>query len=127
MRWRKRNGQICYSILLSTLEPNEVMQLLGESSKLKSDSEAILIAYARLYDEGGGTIEIEIKESKQGLGLTKRNKKRYAAQQMLMLLSALAHNVIVWAKQWLVSESPRLERYGVPRIVRDALHLSSFI
>jgi hypothetical protein len=46
---------------------------------------------------------------------------------MLMLLSALAHNVIVWAKQWLVSESPRLERYGVPRIVRDVLHLSGFI
>jgi len=127
MKWRKRNGQICYSILVSTLEPDEVRQLLGESGKLKSDSEAILIAYARLYDERGGAIEIEIKESKQGLGITKRNKKRYAAQQMLMLLSALAHNVVVWAKQWLVSESPRLMRYGVPRIVRDVLHLSGFV
>jgi hypothetical protein len=127
MKWRKRNGQICYSILVSTLEPDEMRQLLGESGKLKSDSEAILIAYARLYDERGGSIEIEIKESKQGLGITKRNKKRYAAQQMLMLLSAVAHNVVVWAKQWLVSESPRLMRYGVPRIVRDVLHLSGFI
>jgi hypothetical protein len=127
MRWRKRNGQICYSILLSTLEPNEVMQLLGESGRLKHDSKEILIAYASLYDERGGAVEIEIKESKQGLGLTKRNKKRYAAQQMLMLLSSLAHNVVVWAKKWLVGESPRLERYGVPRIVRDVLHLSGFI
>lgn len=127
MKWRKRNGQICYSILLSTLEPNEVIQLLGESDKLKHNSQAVLIAYARLYDERGGTIEIEIKEDKQGLGLTKRNKKRYAAQQMLMLLSTLAHNVVVWAKQWLACESPRLVRFGVPRIVRDVLHLSGFI
>jgi hypothetical protein len=36
MKWRKRNGQICYSILLSTLEPSEVRQLLGESGKLKA-------------------------------------------------------------------------------------------
>jgi hypothetical protein len=127
MKWRKKNGQICYSILLSTLEPDEVMQLLGEPSQLKHNSQDVLVAYARLYDERGGAVEIEIKESKQGLGLTKRNKKRYAAQQMLMLLSILAHNVVVWAKQWLVSESPRLMRYGVPRMVRDILHLSGFI
>jgi hypothetical protein len=75
MKWRKKNGQICYSILLSTLEPNEVMQLLGQSGELISDSQAVLVAYARLYDERGGDVEIEIKESKQGLGLTKRNKK----------------------------------------------------
>jgi hypothetical protein len=127
MRWRKRNGQICYSILLSTLKPAEVMQLLGESGKLTYGSKEMLIAYARLYDERSGAVEIEIKESKQGLGLTKRNKKRYAAQQMLMLLTTLAHNVMVWAKQWLVFESPHLERYGVPRLIRDVLHLSGFI
>ena len=127
MRWRKRNGQTCYSILLSTLKPAEVMQLLGASGKLTYDSKEMLIAYARLYDERGGAVEIEIKESKQGLGLTKRNKKRYAAQQMLMLLTTLAHNVVVWAKRWLSNESPRLERYGVPRLIRDVLHLSGFI
>lgn len=39
-------------------------------------------------------IEIEIKEGKQDFGLAKRNKNRYYAQQMVMLLSALAHNVM---------------------------------
>lgn len=113
MRWRKRNGQTCYSILLSTLKPAEVMQLLGETGKSGHCSKEMLIAYARLYDERGGAVEIEIKESKQGLGLTKRNKKRY--------------NVVVWAKRWLSNESPRLEHYGVPRLIRDVLHLSGFV
>jgi hypothetical protein len=53
------------------------------------------LAYAYLYDKRGGTIEIEFKENKQGFGLTKRNKKRYETQQMIVLLGALAHNVVV--------------------------------
>lgn len=71
------------------------MQLLGESGKPGHGSKEMLIAYARLYDERGGAVEIEIKESEQGLGIAKRHKKRYAAEQMLMLLATLAHNVVV--------------------------------
>ena len=44
-----------------------------------------------------------------------------------MLLSTLAYNVVVWAKRWLVDKFPRLELYGVPRLIRDVLHLSGFI
>jgi hypothetical protein len=33
--------------------------------------------------------------SQQGLGFTKRNKKRFEAQEMLMHLGTLAHNVLV--------------------------------
>jgi len=39
------------------------------------------------------------KSDKQGLGLTKRSKKRFEAQQVLMLLGSLAHNVVVWARR----------------------------
>jgi hypothetical protein len=45
------------------------------------------LAYAHLYDKRGGTIEIEIREDKQGVGLTKRSKKRFEGQQMVMLLA----------------------------------------
>jgi hypothetical protein len=127
MRWRKRNGQVCHHLLLSTLEPVDVMQLLGQPSESISSRQAVALAYARLYDERGGTIEIELKESKQGIGLTKRNKKRYAAQQMVMLLGTLAHNVVVWAKQWLMADAPKLKRYGVARLVRDVLQVSGFL
>jgi len=127
MRWRKRNGQVGHHILLSTLEPAEVMGLLGLPTALVTDPQAVAFAYARLYDERGGAVEIEIKESKQGIGLTKRKKKRYAAQQMITLLGTLAHNVVVWAKRWLVAEAPKLKRYGVPRLVRDVLRVSGFL
>jgi hypothetical protein len=84
-------------------------------------------AYARLYDERGGAVEIDIKESKQGLGVTKRRKKSYAGQQMVALLGALAHNVVVWAKRWLSADAPKLKRYGVQRMVRDVLAVSGFL
>ncbi len=127
MRWRKKNGQVCHHLLLSTLAPVEVMGLLGQPVELTTDPQAVAVAYARLYDERGGAVEIELKESKQGIGLAKRNKKRYAAQQMVMLLGTLAHNVVVWAKRWLVAAAPKLNRYGVPRLVRDVFQVSGFL
>ncbi|MFL6332499.1 MAG: transposase [Pyrinomonadaceae bacterium] len=83
--------------------------------------------YARLYDERGGAVEIDIKESKQGLGITKRRKKSFTGQQMVALLGTPAHNVVVWAKRWLSEDAPELKRYGVQRMVRDVLSVSSFV
>jgi Transposase DDE domain group 1 len=127
VRWRKRNGQKCHALLISTLEPEEVMELLGEPLKQASEAHMVLLAYARLYDERGGAIEIDIKESKQGLGIAKRNKKSYTGQQMVMLLGQLAHNVMVWVKRWLLSDAPKLKKYGVRRMVRDVMTVSGFV
>ena len=79
-----------------------------------------------MYNQRGGTIEIEFKEDKQGFGLTKRNKKRYYAQQMVVLLSTLAHNVVVWAREWL-HEVSKIGRQGVLRMVRDVFHVCGFV
>jgi len=127
LRWKKRNGQRCHALLISSLEPAEVLKLLGEPAERVRDERAVMLAYARLYDERGGGVEIEIKESKQGLGVTKRRKKSYTGQQMVMLLGALAHNVVVWAKRWLSEDAPKLRRYGVQRMVRDVLAVSGFV
>jgi hypothetical protein len=126
VRWRKRNGQECFAALLSTLSPRQVFGLLGESPQQLTDRRAVALAYAYLYDKRGGSIEIEIKEDKQGFGLTKRNKKRYYAQQMVVLLSALAHNVVVWSREWL-SEVAKIKRQGVLRMVRDVFHVCGFV
>jgi len=48
-----------------------------------------------------------------------------SAQQMLMLLGSLAHNIIVWARVWLAS--PALREYGMLRMVRDVFHISGFL
>jgi hypothetical protein len=86
-----------------------------------ADEQALLLAYARLYDERGGGEEVEIKESKQGLGVTRRRKKSFAGQQMEMLHGTLAHNVVVWSRRWPSDDAPKLRRYGVLRVVRDVL------
>ncbi len=36
-------------------------------------------------------------------------------------MTALAHNVLVWAQQWLLPAAPRLAPYGMSRLVRDVL------
>ena len=127
MKWRKKNGQVCYHTLLSTLGAEEVLALLGWPKELAANEEQMLVAYSQLYDARGGGVEIEIKESKQGIGIAKRNKKRYHAQAMVMLLGTLAHNVVVWAKRWLVAEAPKLQKYGVARMVRDVFQISGAI
>lgn len=127
VRWRKPNGQRCHAMLLSTLEPLEVLALLGREKEQATSVQKVLVAYMQLYDERGGAIEIEIKESKQGQGITKRNKKSYAGQQMVMMLGTLAHNLVVWAKRWLVAGAPKIKKYGVKRMVRDVFGVSGFV
>jgi hypothetical protein len=79
------------------------------------------------YDQRGGGVETSIKGDKQGLGGTKRHKKRFAAQQMVTQLNAVAPNTIVWARQWLTPYVPRMRGWGIMRMVRDVLHRSGQI
>ena len=73
---------------------------------------------------GGGGVELEIKEDKQGFATPKRNKKRFAAQQMLCQLETLAHNLLIWARNWLAPCAKKIARFGILRIIRDLLHIT---
>ena len=46
---------------------------------------------------------------------------------MLVLLNQLAHNVLMWARNWLTEVAPKLARFGILRLVRDLLHVSGMI
>ena len=74
-------------------------------------------------------METSFKGDHQGLGSTKRSKKRFEAQQMVMLLGSLAHNVVIWARRWLTqTDRPaKLRHYGILRMVRDVFHVSGFL
>jgi hypothetical protein len=61
-------------------------------------------------------VETSFKQDNQGLGMKKRNKKRFEAQQMLTQLHALAHSVLVWAQCWLRQNQPKLKQIGFVRI-----------
>ena len=41
-----------------------------------------------------------------------------------MILNSLAHNVLVWAREWLIEQVPKLARFGTLRLVRDVLSVS---
>lgn len=123
VRCRKANGQWGVGVVLSTLATAEALALLGRADP-DTATATPLLAYIYLYDQRGGGVETTFKEDKQGLGLTKRSKKRFEAQQVVTGLGALAHNVLVWARDWLAEHAPRLRRFGIKRLVRDALGIS---
>jgi hypothetical protein len=125
VRCRKPDGQWAYGVLISALSAQHVLVLTGQPLSLLDDPAAVLLAYVTFYDQRGGGIETSFKGDKQGLGLGKRSKKRFPAQQMVMLLGSLAHNVIVWARRWLAR--PTLQHYGMLRMVRDVFHISGFL
>jgi len=121
VRAKKPNGQWGIGILISTLTPAEALALVGQPRAALKDQVAVLAAYVYWYDLRGGAVETSVKEDKQGLGITKRNKRRFPAQQVLVQLNALAHNVLIWAKRWLTRTVPGAARYGIQRMVRDLL------
>lgn len=77
--------------------------------------------YTHFYDARGGGIACGFKQNQQGLG--RRNKKGFAAQAVLLWLECLAHNVLMWARDWLAPVAPAIADYGLVRLVRDALSL----
>lgn len=127
VRCRKKNGQWGYGVILSTLSAQNVLLLTGGYLQDVEDPKAVLLAYVNFYDQRGGGVEIEIKEDKQGLATSKRNKRRFAAQQVLIQLEALAHNVLIWARQWLAPHCPKLARFGIKRLVRDVFQMDGFL
>jgi hypothetical protein len=123
VRCPKKDGGWGVGVIVSALEPAEVL-LLTRRPADRGDDPAALLAYVYFYDQRGGACETANKGGKQGLGLTKRNKKRFEAQQVLLLLGTLAHNVLIWARHWLAPRCPQLARYGLLRLVRDVGHIS---
>lgn len=97
VRCRRQDGTFAYGMLVSSLSVAQLLPLLGRSDSQASNPVAVLAAYVNFSDQRGGGIEISLKGDKQGLGLTSRNKKRFEAQSMLVLLGSLAHNIVVWA------------------------------
>lgn len=114
-------------MLISTLDPEDVISLLGQPREYIYEPELVIQAYIHLYDQRGGAVEIDFKEDKQGFGMTNRRKRRAQAQQMVVFLNALAHNTLVWARSWLSKDAPKIARFGVLRLVRDVLQVSGLI
>ncbi len=64
-------------------------------------------------------MEADLKSDKQGLGLAVIRKQRLPAQKIVVLLLQLAHNVLLWAREWLTQNAPRLRHYGIVRLIQQ--------
>jgi hypothetical protein len=125
VRTRKKNQQWGVGVLLSTLSPEQVGFLVGFRPDEWVKPVNQLLAYVYFYDQRGGGVESSFEQDKQGLGIVKRNMKKFEAQQMMTELNALAHNLLVWFQQSLAQCSPFIQYLGIMRLIRDVLHMNS--
>ncbi len=101
LRWTSPKGKLSYGTLISSLLDLNPLTTL------------------RLYD-GRGADEGEIGSDKTGLLLPKRRKHSLAAQETLVLLTDVAHNLLTWLRPWALRDSP-FAGFGPQRLVSDVL------
>jgi len=78
-----------------------------------------LFQMSHLYDERA-SMENEIKADKGGLLLPKRRKKQLEAQEALVLLTDLAHNILAWSRDFWAAE-PEIGNFGIYSIVNKIM------
>ncbi len=76
-------------------------------------------ARAEVYDDRAA-IEAELQADTAGLQLPRRRKQRLAAQEALVLLTDLAHNLLAWTREWIFRDSPLAEA-GIYRMGQELL------
>lgn len=127
LRKRKVNGSWSYHVLAFTLSDEMLFHLCQQPLPQPPQPADILLAALHAYDRRGGGVETQNRGDKQGLGLSRRNKHRFTAQEMLVLLAQLAHDVVIWTRNDLAQVEPRLHKYGIQRTVRDALQIAGIV
>lgn len=124
VRWPdKKKGGWHYCVLVFNLT-NELIFELAHLPIPENYTELELIsAIVDAYDMRGGGVETSYKNSKQGIGLHKRNKKSFHAQEMLVLLAQLAYNITGWVQNDLAHHSSTIASFGTLRMIRDAFQI----
>ena len=76
---------------------------------------------ATLYD-GRGAMEVDIRGDKRGLGIENRRKKSFHAQEAVVLLAQLSHNLLIFFKRWFLGGT-KAQKLGVERLVREVMRM----
>ena len=69
---------------------------------VSTDTTATLAALVYEYDRRSGAPENSFCQDYQALSLRKYRKSGFIAQQVLLLLAELAHNLMIWMKAWFI-------------------------
>lgn len=103
LQWQTETGLIKFSTLVCSILDWSLAEVIAH------------------YDDRG-SCETEIQADKMGLKLEQRRKKHLAAQEMLVLLTDLAHNLLAWSVRWMFPDGP-LAHFGPLRFTQDVLCL----
>jgi hypothetical protein len=123
VRTRKEDGSWRYVALTFSLSDEQLLWMARQPPCAHPSPEQVLFAALYAYDLRSGGIETTIRGSKSGLGIARRNKRRFNAQEMLMLLAQLAYNILTWTRKLLARGAPNLRKFGPLRMVRDLFHI----
>lgn len=111
-----------YSVLVTNAPPALWATLIAAADPLplSGDPHRLQLAYA--YDRRSGAVETANRLDKQALGLHHPYSHAFYAQQILLMLAQLAHNLLTWIIRRL---RPHLTQpIGLQRFLRDALSIS---
>ena len=123
IRWPKPQGAWHYCVLVFNLTDPMLFEVAGSQPTTGTEPE-LLSVILKAYNLRSGGVETSFKNSKQGLGLSRRNKKSFQAQRVLVLLAQLAYDITIWVRTQLAKHQPELQRYGMLRMIRDAFSIS---
>jgi hypothetical protein len=101
LRWWTEQGLEKHAIVICSILPWSPEELMAQ------------------YDQRGAC-EKEIQADKVGLKLEHRRKKLFAAQEALVLLTDVSHNLLSWTRHWMFPEGD-LAGYGPLRLIEDVL------
>jgi hypothetical protein len=103
LRWQTSKGLLKYATLVCSILEWSMDEVLAH------------------YDDRGAC-ETEIQADKRGLQLERRRKKHLAAQEALILLTDVAHNLLAWTTYWMFPTGP-YANFGFLRFTQDILTL----
>lgn len=105
LRWITPAGLLKYATLVSSIT--------------EWSDQAILDSY-----DDRGQCETEIQSDKGGLKIEKRRKRHLYAQEALILLTDVAHNLLAWTSRWMFPPGTPYACFGSTRLVEDVFAIS---
>lgn len=126
---KKKDGSMGwhYHVLVFTLTDEMLFKLCQRPMPTSPAALELMLAAAYAYDKRDGGLETQNRGDKQGLGLSHRNKRSFVAQEMLILLAQLAHNVVIWSRNQMSQVESRFNKFGIQRTTRDLFQIDGHV
>ncbi len=117
------NGKSYEYVVVTNLSNAEICAECGLAFQPELAPDQLLSLLEHLYDLRSGGIETANRNSKSGLGLNRRNKRSFTAQEMLVLLTQLAYNLLAWVHRLLLHPASPFLHYGWQRMIANLFHI----